>query len=120
MGYGRSVPTRASHVLVLSVALLAAGCAQAGRPDRDTAAATSTLPACAELWTDGGTLPEDYRGCTDEGGEVTAPVSLSCADGDVLVTYDDRFIGAPGGEIIEVSVDSAEYERAFTACSGGA
>lgn len=114
------MPTRASLVLVLSVALLTAGCAQAGGQHRDTVTATSSLPACDELWTDGGTLPEDYRGCTDEGGEVTAPVTLNCADGDVLVTYDDRFIAAPGGEIIEVAVDSAEYERAFTACSGGA
>ena len=114
------MPTSASLVLVLSVALLSAGCAQAGGEGRGAGAATSTLPACAELWTDGGTLPEDYRGCTDENDEVTAPVTLTCADGDVLVTYDDRFFAAPGGEITEVAVDSAAYERAFKACSGGA
>lgn len=112
--------TTASLVLVLSAVLLSPGCARAGGEDPSAATATGELPACAELWTDGGILPEDYQGCTDEKDEVTAPVTFTCEDGDVLVTHDDRFFAAPGSEITEAAVDSLEYERAFTACSGGA
>ena len=118
-GYGRSVPTAANLLLALSVALLGAGCARADGEGLTGRAATNQLPACAELWTDGGTLPGDYRGCTDEDGDVSAPVTLVCADGDVLVTHDNRFFAAPGGEIAEATINSPEYEQAFTACSGG-
>lgn len=97
---------------------MGAGCAQAGGGDQGDPAATSSLPTCSDVWVDGGTLPQGYRGCTDEDGQVATPVTLACADGDVLMMHDDRFFAAPGGEIIEAAVDSTEYEQAFKACTG--
>lgn len=75
-------------------------------------------PACAEVWVDGKDLPRSYRGCVQGDTWVRADTS-HCASGQVLVTFDDRFYGAKGAVVNDVSgpLDkSKQYQRAVRSC----
>jgi hypothetical protein len=75
-------------------------------------------PACAEVWVDGNALPESYRGCVDGDTWVKAEATR-CDSGQVLIVYGDRFYGAKGAVVNDVSTalqESAQYRRAVRAC----
>lgn len=81
---------------------------------------TATEPACAEVWVDGATLPEDYAGCVDESGQVVPAEASQCAVGSRLVTFAGRFY-AMTGHVVNDEGDlagSATYASAKASCGG--
>lgn len=75
------------------------------------------LPACAQVWKDGATLPRDYEGC--EGPTTTElGAGIDCWNSPGLMTYDDRFFALLGGEITEAPVGSEAYDQAYDECVG--
>jgi hypothetical protein len=123
--------------LAVAILLLAAGC---GDDDGDTAddpagdgptsqAPSSTegstdqpgtdLPACADVWVAGATLPRSYRGCEQDGVVVKAD-KHQCSYGAAIVEFDDRFYAVTGKLINEVPslADSDQFHGALTACQG--
>lgn len=132
-GYGaamskhRRLPDpRRTRTLRLSVATLAgagallAGCsAPEGTPDDDGytgADWASELPHCAELWVEGQTLPEDYRGCTPEGGGLSVAATQTCSSGDGDLVYYDGYFARQGEEISAGDRQSAAYQQASDDC----
>lgn len=78
-----------------------------------------TAPACADVWVDGGTLPQGYQSCAE--GDVTVPAdALGCSSGQEIVRYADRFFAVPGGMIRETSGlrRDQDYLDAITTCRG--
>ena len=55
-------------------------------------------PACAAVWRDGATLPQDYAGCV-AGDEAVKPSDRYCEFGRKLVIYGDRFYAVRTGTI---------------------
>ena len=119
--------------LAVAFLLLAAGC---GDDDGDTAddpagdgptsqAPSSTgqpetdLPACADVWVAGATLPRGYRWCEQDDVAVKAD-KHQCSYGAAIVEFDDRFYAVTGKLINEVPslADSDQFHRALTACQG--
>ena len=127
----------ARSALAVAILLLAAGC---GDDDSDTAddpggdapsseAPSSTegttgepetdLPACAEVWVAGATLPRSYRGCEQDGVEIKAD-KHQCSYGAAIVEFDDRFYAVTGKPINELPslTDSEQFHQALSACQG--
>jgi hypothetical protein len=55
-------------------------------------------PACDSVWTKGGKIPKQYKGCLDGSDEVPAD-NLACSSGQRIVRYQDTFFGVAGGTI---------------------
>jgi len=118
--------------LAAVVLLLAAGCGEddggtaedssgespAGQSPSATGGGTD-LPACADVWVAGATLPRSYRGCDQDGVAVKAD-KHACSYGSAIVEYDDRFYAVTGKHINEVPslADSDQFQQALTACQG--
>lgn len=129
--------------LVLTGALLA-GCgeddgttvtdpgAQTTTPDASTGTSTSAPtsastsaspvrgPSCADVWSEGATLPKGYDGCDDEGTWVKAD-GRYCEFGKPLITHDRRWYAVPGGRIARAEADLAGdpgYQDVLRKCSG--
>lgn len=77
------------------------------------------LPACADVWVTGATLPRGYRGC-DQDGETIKADKHPCSYGSTIVEFADRFYAVRGKQINEVPslTESDQYRRALTACQG--
>lgn len=123
----------ARSALATAVVLLAAGCGDDdGNAAEDPAAGTSAsqepsatdgtsaapeLPACADVWVAGATLPRSYRGC-EQNGEAIKPDKHPCSYGSAIVEFADRFYAVTGKQINEVPslTESEQYRQALTAC----
>jgi hypothetical protein len=57
-------------------------------------------PACDSVWTEGGKIPAQYKGCLDGSDEVAAD-NLACSSGQRIVRYQDTFFGVAGGTIYQ-------------------
>lgn len=85
-----------------------------------TASDASGAPKCQAVWTVGKTLPQDYRGCLgDDGQLVTSGVSY-CADGTQFTTHENHFFARLGGTIGAGPEGSpgakASYSRFWSRC----
>jgi hypothetical protein len=67
--------------------------------DGTSGSASADGPACADTWSEGGSLPSSYKGCVDDTGAFVKADALGCSSGQRIVSYDDRFYGVPGGTI---------------------
>jgi hypothetical protein len=106
--------------LGVSLALVTASCGsddEGGGGGGDDAVASAGAP-CAEVWVDGGTLPDDYESCEEADGSTAAPVVMECSDGSSFTTYDDRFHASFGGTITKAGPSSASYTKAYEDCIG--
>lgn len=135
MTYHRGVSSTSllrRSALVAAMLLLAAGCGDdEGDAAEDTSGETSAsqsssptdggtgLPACAEVWVAGETLPRDYQGCEQDGAAVK-PQKHSCSYGSAIVEFDDTFYAVTGKQINEVPslADSDQFHQALSACQG--
>lgn len=98
--------------------------AASGPSASPTVASTPTadapdLPACAEVWQEGGTLPRSYDGCAEDGESVERDV-VRCSSGQTMVRYADRFYGVLGGKIHQTEGPLSEdraYRRAVRSCT---
>lgn len=89
-------------------------------PSGDAAAVPAGTPACAEVWLPGGTLPQDYRGCEQDGALVAAD-GLACSSGQRIVRFDDRWYAVPGGPVQEATSpldDDPDYLADVRSCRG--
>ena len=73
----------------------------------DTGRTDPTSPTCAQVWKDGGTLPQRYRGCATTAGWVKAQ-AYECSDGHRVVTYAHAFYAAPGRTISRAATTLAK------------
>ena len=114
---------------LLLAALVLAGCgddsadeaADDSGPSSGSASPSATPdgPECSEVWS-GESLPKDYDGCVRD-SEIVEPDKRSCASGQVIVTFDDRYYAVLGGPVNDVGApleDSAQYRRASRSCGG--
>lgn len=88
-------------------------------PTEGDGAAPASWPACADVWSEGASLPKPYPGCSLDGVAVPAD-SLHCSMGAVLVTYDDRFWGVPGHAISRAAgglQQDADFRRTRATCT---
>lgn len=105
-----------ASVLVLALA----GCASNSEGSEESQAGSADdLPDCSEVWVDGETLDPEYSGCQVD-GQPELPSPVQCESGDQLISYDDAFFAAAGGEITEAPTDSSEYAAALEECTGEA
>lgn len=84
------------------------------------AAAVTTEPQCADVWSAGATLPGGYRECYEGDRRVRAEERY-CEFGKPLVTYDSRFYSVRGGRIAEADrpfVRDPGYQDVLRKCSG--
>lgn len=72
--------------------------------ESDTASASPVpdWPTCDSVWTEGGKIPAQYKGCLDGSDEVAAD-NLSCSSGQRIVRYQDTYFGVAGGTIYQAS-----------------
>lgn len=108
----------------LAVLVLALSACSNGESDDDTDNAgtitsvedeRASLPACADVWQDGATLPDDYDGCM-EGDMLVVAVTLDCTTGSGFTTFEDRMFARMGGVIDEDDSDSPSYRKAWNDC----
>ena len=88
--------------------------------DSSTPSEPATSPQCSEIWVDGQTFPERYRGCF-EGAEEVPVDAAQCAFGTKLYVYDNRFYAVPNGPVNETDGPLAEddaYKTAVNKCGG--
>ncbi|MEO6511812.1 MAG: hypothetical protein ABIO16_12520 [Nocardioides sp.] len=69
---------------------------------RESASTAPDWPACESVWTEGGQIPKQYKGCLD-GGNAVAADNLSCSSGQHIVRYQDTYFGVAGGTIYRAS-----------------
>lgn len=130
-----SMSLLARSALAAAVVLLSAGCGDddgntaedpAGEPsasqepsatDGTPGSAAPELPACADVWVAGATLPRSYRGCEQDGEAIKAD-KHPCSYGLDIVEFADRFYAVTGKQINEVPslTESDQYRQALTAC----
>lgn len=80
----------------------------------------ATSPQCSEIWVDGQTFPERYRGCF-EGSEKIQAESTYCEFGTKLFFYDNRFYAVPNGPVNETDGALAKdpgFKTAINKCGG--
>jgi hypothetical protein len=87
--------------------------------DSTSESSAPDLPACADVWVAGATLPRSYRGC-DQDGEAIKADKHPCSYGSAIVEFADRFYAVNGKQINEVPslAQSKQYQQALTACQG--
>lgn len=75
------------------------------------------LPVCSQVWVDGGTLPADYKSCSEDGTEMK-PVKRRCGYGGALLEHDGRFYAMKGNEITEAEdlASDADYQQILATC----
>jgi hypothetical protein len=75
-------------------------------PTETTPTATESTPpdwpACESVWTEGGQIPKQYKGCL-EGSDAVPADNLSCSSGQRIVRYQDTYFGVAGGSIYQAS-----------------
>ena len=69
-------------------------------------------PECGDIWEQGQTVPDTYRGCAENGHETPA-VWHECADGTKVFTYGDDWYTRNG-----VVFDDSEWDVAVRDCGG--
>jgi hypothetical protein len=72
------------------------------------------------VWTKGGLIPKQYRGCL-EGSNAVAADNLSCSSGQRIVRYQDTYFGVAGGTIYQASGpldQDKEYLKMVRRCRG--
>ena len=83
--------------------------------------APPTEPACADVWTAGAELPQDYRGCQDaENDKWVEAFVYRCSSGQKLVTFRRNFYAAKGGVVTETATPLArnqKFQKALAACT---
>lgn len=81
--------TRLLGALVLI--LVIAGCGKSGKEKaaEDFVDSVNNSPKCSEVWVVGGTIPDDYEGCTDGAGALDPAFSYDCADGSTMFVHGD-------------------------------
>lgn len=126
---------------VAALALVMTGCADSGSDGSSAVEAGSTAatttdpsptatteatpaaegPACADVWSDGATLPRGYQGCVSDAGDFVDRDPLACSSGQRIIRFDDQYYAVPGGTIHQAAepldVD-AEYRDAVATCRG--
>lgn len=116
-------------VLTLSLAACGDGDSEAtdrssGSPSSSAPASTSPtptgtgLPACADVWTSANDLPDDYRGCDDNGTRVP-PETIDCSSGQRIITFDGHFWAVRGhriGQSEGALLDDPDYQSAIASC----
>lgn len=78
------------------------GTATESATDSASASPQPDWPACDSVWTEGGTIPRQYKGCLDGTTEVPSD-ALSCSSGQRIERYDDTYYGVAGGKIYMAS-----------------
>ena len=121
-------PRLLSCGVLTAALLLTAGCGDdepkgsatdpTSAPTTPTSTSTSGLPDCETLWVDGGTLPQQYAGCTDATGAEVKADKHPCSYGGAIVEYDGRFYALTGKRINETPSleQSKQYQGALSAC----
>ena len=109
---------------------LTAGCGD-DEPEQDTTDASAEnsdasgggdggMPACADIWVDGETLPADYGGCSNDDGSIAGSSYEECKDGSKIFTHDSRFFTRADATIVDGGdnlLDHPEFEKLSAACS---
>jgi len=78
------------------------------------------LPACADVWVAGGTVPRGYEGCLD-GNETVAADGRYCEFGKPLLTFQRSFYAVPGGPVQTIDqpmLKDPRYRDALRKCGG--
>lgn len=79
------------------------------------------MPACADVWVEGETLPEGYGGCSNDDGSIAGSSYEECTDGSRIFTHDSRFFTRGDGTIVDGGdnlLDHPEFEKLSAACTG--
>ncbi len=123
------IRTLAATLLVLTLT----ACGGDDEPTKDASASptesasTAELPACADIWVDGKTLPADYTGCTRDGETVEADAKPCGSGPETFVQYqytDEQditvpFIAIRGEKVIGyIDDENAPYAKTFDKCGG--
>lgn len=88
-----------------------------------SASAEPTAPAkpqCSEIWVDGQTFPERYKGCLD-GERLVQAESTYCEFGTRLFYYANSFYAVPNGPVNETDGPLAKddsFQTALNKCGG--
>ncbi|VXB12483.1 hypothetical protein [Nocardioides sp. AX2bis] len=96
----------------------AAGTPSPSAPSSSAAEVPAGTPDCADVWSEGVTIPRSYQGCVQDGALVEDD-SLACSSGQRLITFDDRYYGVAGGDVrvSEQSLaDDADYGSSVRSC----
>lgn len=129
---------RSAAVLLLPLVLLA-GCGEGEAtsaddptPTQSTSSAPTeststppteappTKPQCSEVWVDGQTFPERYKGCLD-GERLVQAESTYCEFGTRLFYYANSFYAVPNGPVNETEGALAKdpaFQTALNKCGG--
>jgi len=128
---------RSATVLLLPLLLLA-GCGEGGTsavddptPSDETSTTPSpsptdetsappSKPQCSEIWVDGQTFPERYKGCLD-GERLVQAESTYCEFGTHLFYYANSFYAVPNGPVNETAGPLAKdpaFKTALNKCGG--
>ena len=103
----------ASLLLVLALS----SCGNQMQADTNENSAEGRAPACADVWTEGTTVPADYTGC-EQDASLQPLEATTCADGTELTTFADQYFAVLGGQVRAGGPDSASYADALEACEG--
>lgn len=88
--------------------------------DSGTPSEPAASPQCSEIWVDGRTFPERYRGCLEGEAKIQAE-SVYCEFGTKLFFYDNRFYAVPNGPVNETDGPLAKdqgFKTAMNKCGG--
>lgn len=90
-------------------------------PSESTPApAAPAQPACDDVWVDGRTFPERYRGCLD-GDRVVQAESTYCEFGTRLFYFGNRYYAVPNGPVNLTEKGLARdpgFQKALRKCGG--
>lgn len=111
------MPARLLAVLLATPLLAACGASTEPSP------ASETMPACAEVWQAGETLPADYAGCVDEDGSLQVSNAQACTadtsqDGQAFATFGTSLYALTDGEIHQGAFNTPTYDELYRACFG--
>ena len=89
-------------------------------PPTESSSAPPTKPQCSEIWVDGQTFPERYKGCLD-GERLVQAESTYCEFGTRLFYYAGSFYAVPNGPVNETEGPLAQdpaFKKAINKCGG--
>lgn len=115
------IPTSATVAGALAAGcVVLAGCGGSADPvDPGVTPLSDSLPACADVWVEGASLPEDYAGCVDDDGVLQASVSQKCTSVDgSLTTYADTYFVFQNGRVRAGGAEDPAYQQAYGVCFG--